>query len=61
MEALLDAGRSVMIISLKWLLQFMAKQPQKDQSPNEWKAKVKNQQEPTTIVLHNYSGDRCAS
>ena len=38
----------------------MAKQYQKDQSPNEWKAEVENQLKPTTIymVQQNYSGDR---
>ena len=34
-EALLDTGSPVMIISLEWLLQLLAKQRQKDQSPNE--------------------------
>ena len=43
MEALLDAGSPVTTISLEWLLQLLAKQHQKDQSPNEWKANVKNQ------------------
>ena len=37
-EALLDTGSPVLIISLEWLLQLLAKQCQKDESPNEWEA-----------------------
>ena len=57
-EALLDTGPPVTIISLEWLLQLLAKQRRKDQSPNEWKAEVENRLEPTTMVLQNYSADR---
>ena len=57
-EALLDTGSPAKIISLEWLLQWLAKQHRKDQSPNEWKAEVENRLEPTTMVLQNYSGDR---
>ena len=63
MEALLDTGSPVIIISLNLLnsfyMQLLAKQCQKDQNPNELKAKIKNLQESATIC--NYSGDRCAS
>ena len=45
MEALLDTGSPVTIISLNLLngfyMQLLAKQRQKDQSPNELKAKIK--------------------
>ena len=41
-EALIDTGSPVTIISLEWLLQLLAKQRRKDQSPNEWKAEVEN-------------------
>ena len=57
-EVLLDTGSPVTIISLKWLLQLLTKQRQKDQSPNEWKAEVEKRLEPTTMALQNYSGDR---
>ena len=57
-EALLDTGSPVTIISLEWLLQLLAKQHHKDQSPNEWKAEIERWLEPTAVVLQNYSGDR---
>jgi len=57
-EALLDTGSPVTIVSLEWLLQLLARQRRKGQSPNEWKAEVENRLEPTTVVLRNYSGDR---
>ena len=57
-EALLDTGSPVTIVSLEWLLQLLARQRRKGQSPNEWKAEVENRLEPTTVVLQNYSGDR---
>ena len=47
-----------MIISLEWLLQLLAKQCQRDQSRNEWKAEVECRLEPTAVVLQNYIGDR---
>ena len=58
MEALIDTGSPVTIISLEWLLQLLAKQRQKDQSPNEWKVEVEHWLEPTAVVLLNYSEDR---
>ena len=57
-EALLDTGSPVTIISLEWLLQLLVRQCQKDRSPNEWKAEVECRLEPTAVVLQNYSGDR---
>ena len=58
-EALLDTGSPVYItiILLEWLLQMLAEQHQKDQSPNEWKEEIENRLEPTTMVLQNYSGE----
>ena len=58
MEALLDTGSPVTIISWEWLLQLLAKKRLEGQSPSEWKAEVEKRLEPTTVLLKNYSGDR---
>ena len=57
-EALLDTGLPVTIISLEWLLQVLARQQRKGQNPDEWKAEVENHLVPTAMVLQNYSGDK---
>ena len=57
-EALLDTGSPVTIISLEWLLQVLARQRRKGQNPDEWKAEVENRLAPTAMVLQNYSGDK---
>ena len=57
-EALLDTGSPVTIISLEWLLQVLARQRCKGQNPDEWKAEVENRLAPTAMVLQNYSGDK---
>ena len=57
-EALLDTGSPVTIISLEWLLQVLARQQRKGQNPDEWKAEVENCLAPTAMVLQNYSGDK---
>ena len=57
-EALLDTGSPMTIISWEWLLQLLAKKRLEGQSPSEWKAEVEKWLEPTTVVLKNYSGDR---
>ena len=57
-EAFLDTGSPVTIISWEWLLQLLAKKRQEGQRPSEWKAEVEKRLEPTTVVLKIYSGDR---
>ena len=56
-EALLDTGSPVTIISWEWLLQLLAKKRLEGRSPSEWKAEAEKRLEPTTVVLKNYSGD----
>ena len=58
MEALLDTGSPVTIISLEWLLQMLAKQHRRGRSLDERKAEVENWLDTTTMVLENYSGDQ---
>ena len=57
-EALLDTGLPVTIISLEWLLQVLARQQHKDQNPDTWKAEAENHLTPTAMVIQNYSGDK---
>ena len=56
-QALLDTGSPVTIVSMKFLLQALAKQKPKDQDPTEWAATVKARLEPPALMLHNYGGD----
>ena len=56
-KASLDARSPVTIVSMKFLLQALAKQKPKDQDPTEWAAAVKARLEPPALMLHNYGGD----
>ena len=56
-EALLDTGSPVTIVSMRFLLEALAKQKPKEQDPTEWAAAVKSRLEPPSLTLHNYGGD----
>jgi len=56
-EALLDTGSPVSIIQLESLLEIWAKQRHQSQTPADWRTEVESHLEPTSLVLHNYSGD----
>ena len=56
-EALLDTGSPVTIVSMQFLLEALAKQKPKEQGPTEWAAAVKSHLEPSSLTLHNYGGD----
>ena len=56
-EALLDTGSPVTIVSMRFLLEALAKQKPKEQGPTEWAAAVKSHLEPLSLTLHNYGGD----
>ena len=56
-EALLDNGSPVTIVSMRFLLEALAKQKLKEQDPMEWAAAVKSRLEPPSLTLHNYGGD----
>ena len=56
-EALLDTGSPVTIVSMRFLLEALAKQKPKEQDPTEWAAAVKSHLEPLSLTLHNYGGD----
>ena len=56
-EALLDTGSPVTIVSMQFLLEALAKQKPKEQGPTEWAAAVKSRLEHPSLTLHNYGGD----
>ena len=56
-EALLDTESPVTIVSMRFLLEALAKQKPKEQGPTEWAAAVKSRLEPPSLTLHNYGGD----
>ncbi len=56
--ALLDTGSPVTIVSLKFLVETLAKQRQKEQSPSDWRAMVEERLEEPTVTLQNYGGMR---
>ena len=57
-QALLDTGSPVTIVSLQFLLEALAKQRPKSQSPDDWRAAVEKRLEPSTVTLQNYGGQR---
>ena len=57
-NALLDTGSPVTIVSLEFLLQALAKQRKPEQSPSSWKAEVERRWEESSIPLQSYGGER---
>ena len=56
-KALLDTGSPVTIVSMRFLLQALAKQKPREQDSTEWVAAVKSRLEPPSLMLYNYGGD----
>ena len=56
--ALLDTGSPVTIVSLEHLLQIFARNHEPGTTPEQWRRKVKERLQPTTLTLHNYGGDQ---
>ena len=56
-EAMLDTGSPVTIVSLNCLLVALAKSQPPGQTPEEWKAKVKERLQPASMLLKSYSGN----
>ena len=56
--ALLDTGSPATIISLNVVVQVLASQKPKEQSPEQWKAEMKQRMEPCTVGLQNYGGGK---
>ena len=57
-QALLDTGLPVTIVSLQFLLEAIARQRPKSQSPDDWRAAVEKRLEPSTVTLQNYGVQR---
>ena len=58
MQALLDTGSSATIISLDLIVQVLAAQKPKEQTPEQWKNGMRQKLKPTTISLQDYGGGR---
>ena len=56
--ALLDTGSPVTIVSLEHLLQIFARNREPGTTPEQWRRKVEERLQPTTLTLHNYGGDQ---
>ena len=57
-QALLDTGSPATIVSLNLLLEVLASQRPKSQSPTDWRAEVEKRLEPSMVALQNYGGDQ---
>ena len=55
-NALLDTGSPVSIVSLEKLLSAFAIKRPHCQSPDEWETEMRNRFQPPTITLRNYGG-----
>lgn len=56
-EALLDTGSPISIVSLEFYLKVAAQNRKPDQSPAEWGKEVCENLKPTTVSLRSYGGD----
>ena len=57
-EALLDTGSPVTIVSLEFLIEALWKQKTPNLSLEEWEEMVKGRIEPPVITLHSYGGGK---
>ena len=55
-QALLDTGSPVTIVSLEFLLQTLAKQRPASQTVAEWQVAVKARLQPPSVTLQSYGG-----
>ena len=56
MKALLDTGSPVTIVSLKFLVDALARKRPTAQSPAEWRTSIETRLKPTNLTLRNYGG-----
>ena len=57
-EALIDTGSPISIVSLEFYLQAAAERQKPQQSPANWATDVREKLKPTTVSLRNYGGDK---
>ena len=55
-RALLDTGSPATIVSLNLILEVLASQRPRTQSPADWREEVEKRMEPSTVALQNYGG-----
>lgn len=54
--ALLDTGSPVMIVSLDFMVQTLAKQKGENETAQAWRARVEKRLEPPSVPLRSYGG-----
>ena len=57
-EALVDTGSPVGIVSMQWLLCALARRRDGQTTPEDWAQIVKGRMKPTSVMLKSYSGDK---
>ena len=57
-KALVDTGSPSTIVSLKFLVEALAKQKKPDESPAQWRERVERRLEPPGPRLKSYSGEK---
>ena len=57
-EALVDTGSPVSIVSMRWLLRALARRRDGQTTPEDWAQTVKGRMKPTSVMLKSYSGDK---
>lgn len=56
-NALVDTGYPMTIVSLKFLINAIAKQHPPHQSPSDWRAEVEKWLQPPSVPLCNYGSE----
>ena len=59
-QALLDTGSPITVVSLKCFLRAAAANRAANQSPPQWAKAVRVWLQPSTVTLHSYGGDKLA-
>ena len=57
-QALLDTGSPITIVSLDFFLKVAAQRRTTDQSPREWGESIRSRLKPSTVTLRSYGGDK---
>ena len=57
-DALMDTGSPVTIVSLDFLLRAWVRNRPPEQSPQEWRGEPEKRLEPTPVILKSYGGER---
>ena len=58
MKALVDTGSPTMIVSLKFLIDILAKQKKSDEPPIQWCKRTEQQLEPPGPRLKSYGSEK---